>query len=60
MALALGTGPFGPKSEGEFNFDTGVLQAHTLYFEVSPKRVRAVFGDETVVDSRRGKLLHET
>ncbi len=60
MALALGKGPFGPKSTGDFNFDTSVLQAHTLYFEDSPKRVRAVFGGETVVDSRRVKMLHET
>jgi uncharacterized protein (DUF427 family) len=37
-----------------------VLKAHTLYFEASPKRIRAVFGGETVVDSRRAKLLHET
>ena len=37
-----------------------MLKAHTLYFEDSPKRVRAVFNGETVVDSRRTKLLHET
>ncbi|CAN5275111.1 DUF427 domain-containing protein [soil metagenome] len=60
MALALGTGPFGPQRNGEFNFDTGVLQAHTLYFEDSPKRVRSIFGGETVADSRRVKMLHET
>lgn len=60
MALALGTGPFGQKSTGAFNFDTGVLKPHTLYFEDSPKRVRGVFEGETVVDSRSAKLLHET
>lgn len=60
MALAVGNGPFGPRSAGEFNFDTNALQAHTLYFEDTPKRVRAVFGDETVVDSRGVKMLHET
>ena len=59
MTLTIGTGPFG-KEHGDFNFDTGVLKAHTLYFEGSPKRVRAVFGGETVADSRRAKLLHET
>jgi uncharacterized protein (DUF427 family) len=59
MTLTIGTGPFG-KEHGDFNFDTGVLNAHTLYFEGSPKRVRAVFGGETVADSRRAKLLHET
>ncbi len=59
MTLTIGTGPFG-KEGGDFNFNTGVLKAHTLYLEDSPKRVRAVFGGETVVDSRRAKLLHET
>jgi uncharacterized protein (DUF427 family) len=59
MTLTIGTGPFG-KEHGDFNFDTGVLKAYTLYFEGSPKRVRAVFGGETVADSRRAKLLHET
>ena len=36
------------------------MQAHTLCLEDSPKRVRAIFGGETVVDSRRVKMLHET
>lgn len=60
MALTVGDAPFGSRKHGEFNFDTGVLKPHTLYFEDAPKRVRAVFGGETVVDSRRAKLLHET
>jgi uncharacterized protein (DUF427 family) len=60
MALTVGEAPFGRRGHGEFNFDTGVLKPHTLYFEDSPKRVRAVFGGETVADSRRAKLLHET
>src|ERR671933_191751 len=60
MALTKGTGPFGEKSNGTFNFDTSMLKAHTLYLEDCPKRVRAVFNGETVADSRRVKLLHET
>ena len=60
MALTVGTGPFGEKGGGTFNFDTSVLKAHTLYFEDCPKRVRAIFGGETVADSRRVKILHET
>jgi len=60
MALALGTGPFGPKRAGTFNFDTAVLQPHTLYFDDCAKRVRAEFGGEVVVDSRGVKILHET
>ena len=60
MSLTIGTGPFGPHNSGAFNFDTGALKEHTLYLQESPKRVRATFGGETVVDSRRAKLLHET
>src|SRR5919199_4785592 len=60
MALTKGTGPFGEKHSGTFNFDTSVLKAHTLYFEDCPKRVRGTFNGETVADSRRVKLLHET
>src|SRR5215212_9978774 len=59
MTLTIGTGPFGKHSSGTFNFDTSVLQPHTLYFEASPRRVRAVFNGETVADSRRVKLMHE-
>ena len=60
MALAKGTGPLGERHSGTFNFDTSVLKAHTLYLEECPKRVRVVFGGETIADSRRVKLLHET
>jgi len=57
MALTVESGPFGERSKGTFNF---VLQPHTLYFEDSPRRVRVMFGGETVADSRSVKLLHET
>jgi uncharacterized protein (DUF427 family) len=60
MTLTIGTGPFGDQSAGTFNFDTGVLQPHTLYFEDSPRRVRVVFNGETVANSKRAKLMHET
>lgn len=60
MALTKGTGPFGERGGGTFNFDTSILKAHTLYFEDCPKRVRAVFNGETVIDSRQVKILHET
>ena len=60
MTLTIGTGPFGEQSNGAFNFDTGVLQPHTLYLEDSPRRVRVEFNGETIADSRRVKLLHET
>jgi hypothetical protein len=60
MTLMIGTGPFGNQSTGAFNFDTGALKPHTLYFEDSPRRVRIVFNGETVADSKRAKLMHET
>ncbi len=59
MTLTLGRGPFGPQSTGQFNFER-VGPAHALYWEDWPRRIRAELGGETVVDSRRGKLLHET
>lgn len=60
MSLTLSTGPFGPKRRGDFNFDTSILKPHTLYFEDTPKRVRAVFAGETIADSRNARLLFET
>jgi uncharacterized protein (DUF427 family) len=59
MTLTRGTGPFGPAPAGQFNF-TRTGPAHVLFWNPSPKRVRASFEGETVVDSRRAKLLHET
>jgi uncharacterized protein (DUF427 family) len=60
MTLTIGTGPFGDQSAGTFNFDSRALEPHTLYFEDSPRRVRVMFNGETVADSKRAKLLHET
>ena len=57
MSLTMGTAPFGHRPAGEFNFDTPDRGA--LWFEDSPRRVRGILGGETVVDSRRVKLLHE-
>jgi uncharacterized protein (DUF427 family) len=59
MTLTIGTGPFGDQGEKAFNFEVEAPRDHVLYFEDSPRRVRAVFGDETVADSRRVKLMHE-
>jgi uncharacterized protein (DUF427 family) len=59
MTLTIGTGPFGDQGEKTFNFEVEAPRNHVLYFEDSPRRVRAVFGGETVADSRRVKLMHE-
>lgn len=56
MSLTLGSGPFGANG-GTFNF---APPSHVLYWEAWPRRMRAVFGGATVLDSRRGRLLHET
>jgi uncharacterized protein (DUF427 family) len=59
MALTVGTGPFGQRPDGVFNFELPRRKG-VIYFEDSPRRVRGVFAGETVVDSRRAKLLHES
>ncbi|MDQ3973500.1 MAG: DUF427 domain-containing protein, partial [Actinomycetota bacterium] len=59
MSLTMGSGPFGSHPAGVFNF-TVQRAGHVLYFEDWPRRVRTVFNGETVADSRRVKLLHET
>jgi uncharacterized protein (DUF427 family) len=58
VSLTTGTGPFGVRP-GQFNADLNPPD-HLLYFEDSPRRVRVVFGGETIADSRGMKLLHET
>ena len=60
MTLTIGTGPFGDQGEKTFNFEVEAPRDHVLYFEDSPRRVRVILGGETVADSRRVKLMHET
>ncbi|HEX8074186.1 MAG TPA: DUF427 domain-containing protein [Thermoleophilaceae bacterium] len=59
MALTVGTGPFGQHPAGEFNFELPKRKG-VIYFEESPRRMRAIFAGETVVDSRHPRLLHES
>ncbi|MGZ4201880.1 MAG: DUF427 domain-containing protein [Thermoleophilaceae bacterium] len=58
MALTKGSGPFGTQPAGVFNRPMPEYRG-LIYFEDSPRRMRAVLGGETVVDSSRAKLLHE-
>jgi uncharacterized protein (DUF427 family) len=60
MGLTMGTGPFGKKPAGTFNFEPDAPKNHALYLEPSPRRVRGVINGETVVDSTGVALLHET
>ena len=57
MTLTLGFGPFGQRP-GQHNAEVGP-PGRFLLFEDSPRRIRATFAGETVVDSGRAKLLHE-
>jgi len=56
MSLMMGSGPFGPGG-GEFNL--GSVPEHLWYVEDWPRRMRAMFAGETVLDSQRGKALYE-
>src|SRR5918997_6926055 len=58
MALTVGTGPFGHLPAGVWNRQPPE-QRGLIYFEDFPRRIRAEFAGETVVDSRHAKLLHE-
>lgn len=57
MALTMGTGIFAPRSTATFNFER---PAHALVFDDCPWRMRCELAGETIADSRRVKLLHET
>lgn len=59
MALTMGSGPFGPRPAGSFNFSADA-PTHVLYLEDSPRRVRVVVAGEVVAESSRVRLLHET
>jgi len=52
-------GPLGREPAGTFNFDPPP-PGRALYIEPSPKRVRVTFAGETVADSRRVSLVHES
>jgi uncharacterized protein (DUF427 family) len=57
MSLTHGSGPFGDRPAGRFNRD--IDPDGLFYLEESPKWIRARLAGETVVDSRRPRLLHE-
>jgi uncharacterized protein (DUF427 family) len=59
MSLMLGSGPLGRTPAGQFNFEPPPA-GRALYLEPTPKRVRAVFAEETIADSRRAMMLQES
>ena len=60
MGLMTGTGPFGREPAGRFNFQTPPPPGQALYLEPTPKRIRVIVAGETVADSRRAMMLHES
>lgn len=59
MGLMTGSGPLGKKPAGRFNFEPPA-PGRALYLEPTPKRIRVEVGGETIADSRRAMLLHES
>jgi uncharacterized protein (DUF427 family) len=57
MSLTMGMGPFGHQPAGRFNVDIPVRDV--LFVDPSPRWIRATRGGETVIDSRRAKMLHQ-
>jgi uncharacterized protein (DUF427 family) len=60
MSLTLGIGPFARNDAAGESNATIDAPAHILWFHDVPKRVRATLGGETVFDTERARLLHET
>ncbi|MDQ4011671.1 MAG: DUF427 domain-containing protein [Actinomycetota bacterium] len=59
MALTLGDSPLSSRPRDTVNYRIDG-PAHRLLFEPFPRRVRAVFGSATVLDTTSGMLLHES
>jgi len=59
MGLMYGTGPLGRHPAGTFNFEPPP-PGRAIYLEPTPKRIRVEVSGETIADSRRAMLLHES
>jgi uncharacterized protein (DUF427 family) len=59
MSLTLSHGPLGKQRPAEVNYRVDG-PARLLFFGDFPRRVRARFGDHTVLDTCGGRLLHES
>jgi uncharacterized protein (DUF427 family) len=60
MSLTMGTGPLAFANRERFNTDLSDAPKHLLYLHDVDKRIRGVLAGQTVVDTRTGKLLHES
>ncbi|MGH2803228.1 MAG: DUF427 domain-containing protein, partial [Thermoleophilaceae bacterium] len=59
MTLTLSNGPLSGHPPDTTNYEVRGPE-HRLLLQEFPRRVRAELAGETVLDTRRGKLLHET
>jgi len=57
MSLTVGSGPFGHRPTGRFDFEP---PGRITFVEVHRPRVRGILAGETVVDSRRVRLVFRT
>jgi uncharacterized protein (DUF427 family) len=60
MGLTSGSGPFGDRPAGNFNFAPDPPTGAVLFFDPVPYRLRGFFAGEVVFDTLSAKLLHET
>jgi len=60
MGLTTGTGPFGDRPAGRFNFTPDPPTGSVLFFDPVPYRLRGVLAEEAVFDTVSAKLLYET
>ena len=58
MGLTSGSGPFGDKPAGRFNFTPDPPTGSVLYFDPAPHRLRGFFAGEAVFDTVGAKLLY--
>lgn len=59
MTLTLGTGPLADGAPDTANYTLDGPQ-HKLLFTAFPRRIRATLAGQTIVDSERAMLLHES
>lgn len=59
MSLTTRGGPLGSQRPLQVNYRIDGPQ-QLLFFDAFPRRVRATFAQRTVIDSSRGRLLHES
>jgi uncharacterized protein (DUF427 family) len=60
MGLTSGSGPFGARPAGRFNFTPDPSTGSVLFFDPVPHRLRGLVAGEAVFDTVGAQLLYET